>query len=974
MAAIWRWAKAHRVLVFIGLPTLLLIIGLHLQGQPLQTDAAPQGIVSLELARDAKRADGIIRSWRGSKENCCAFGFTARQTDSGILNCARTQVYLDFPFIVFYSVALFCFGRYARARALGQGLPVLAGCATVAACMGLLAGALDIIEDLGLLQLLNQPPDDWVAARTSLCAEVKFALIAASLGISIVTALSRPIPAGAPIHTISWRSMARVTRAVLWILLLTGLALLVPPQTADMLAILSQHDWRGRWSVFAFHLTLSLLAFSAWYWARALLAAHFGVSDAARAAAGGRDDALDWAPRGLFILVALIGAIAAIRSAAWWQLLIIAVWTLAFLYLLHLRLPLGWWSSLTPMPAGSGFRRLIEYAPGGPRVAISLLGIATLAFIAAALGTFFPEWLGFLGRVTARFGYAFPGPAAALLALALMLGPFAVLSAIVDRVDLGGSIHRLSWSMRPPILLFLLAVVLVVPSLINLHAVRTVTAGTVPVDSRNNVEELFKAWAQKCHPEQKNLQPVIVAVSGGASRAGLWAARVLDEVDSLVKAKTGIFAVSSVSGGSLGAAAYVATLAGQKLGPCSLDDRAAFAQAALKSQGDDALGPLLAGSLIGDIPRALLAVPAHIVRRAYYLGKKPYTLEDWRGGDRAESLELAFERNWARAIAEWKTTGNRPFEFSQPFLSLAYPEQEVTRATGRATPRGAPIWIANGTDAQNGERVLTAPFNYEAWPFLGALDALALLRRDVPISTAVHNTARFPFLSPAGELTPATSANDQTSRDQKWTYPTQLIDGGYFENEGLLTAWELARYLKDNAPRIMGGADYTIDPILVQATADADKDIAEERIIRCSSDEAVDTRTPDGAARSLGRSRPLQAAVPLAGLYSVRGGHSDWILREVRQEYCPAKSGDQAKRPQQFFHFYLYRLDEDVPLNWILSQQISGKIWNAMTDDVDRQRNCNIDESSALANLLKGQDQQPAAAPNGRCGKPPPEN
>ncbi len=29
-----------------------------------------------------------------------------------------------------------------------------------------------------------------------------------------------------------------------------------------------------------------------------------------------------------------------------------------------------------------------------------------------------------------------------------------------------------------------------------------------------------------------------------------------------------------------------------------------------------------------------------------------------------------------------------------------------------------PLWIANGTDSQNGERVLTVPFGYGVWPFL----------------------------------------------------------------------------------------------------------------------------------------------------------------------------------------------------------------------------------------------------------------
>lgn len=91
----------------------------------------------------------------------------------------------------------------------------------------------------------------------------------------------------------------------------------------------------------------------------------------------------------------------------------------------------------------------------------------------------------------------------------------------------------------------------------------------------------------------------------------------------------------------------------------------------------------------------------------------------------------------------------------------------------------------------------------------------------------------------------------------------------------------------------------------------------------------------------------MQALAPLLGLYNVRGGHSDWILREVRQEYC-----DGDREHQRFYHFYLYRIDEDVPLNWVLSRQISCKIWNAVWQDVKGGVNPNLPEIEALARLL----------------------
>lgn len=288
-----------------------------------------------------------------------------------------------------------------------------------------------------------------------------------------------------------------------------------------------------------------------------------------------------------------------------------------------------------------------------------------------------------------------------------------------------------------------------------------------------------------------------------ATPAGLWGARVLEGVEAAIPVPqtgspdAGIFAVSSVSGGSLGAAAYFAALAGQSpASRCRLSrDLAKARQQATKTAlQSDALGPLLASALFGDVPRAALGwIPVGIASLA---GASPSWL---RGGDRAEGLELAFEGNWKSAVEKFFPAGDqRAVLFDAPFLSLF-------NSAGAATP--GPIWIGNGTDAQNGGRVLTLPIQRPippqqcppgdisrpcGWPFSDALDALALLGVDVPVSVAVDNTDRFPFLSPEGALTSTRPAD-------KGQYPTQVIDGGYFDNAGALTALELARWLHDEA-------------------------------------------------------------------------------------------------------------------------------------------------------------------------------
>src|SRR4030095_3725701 len=60
--------------------------------------------------------------------------------------------------------------------------------------------------------------------------------------------------------------------------------------------------------------------------------------------------------------------------------------------------------------------------------------------------------------------------------------------------------------------------------------------------------------------------------------------------------------------------------------------------------------------------------------------------------------------------------------------------------------------------------------------------------RDVSVATAVHNTARFPYISAAGRLRAKNGEN-----------LGHLVDGGYFENTGADTLIDLLRYLRQSA-------------------------------------------------------------------------------------------------------------------------------------------------------------------------------
>lgn len=702
----------------------------------------------------------------------------------------------------------------------------------------------------------------------------------------------------------SWGSMARTARAPILILLLGGLGLTVPPQTRDMLAFGS-----GRiWAWVAFQLALFILAFYAWFWARAALAARFSVDDRQREWYGGPPfdwSAFVWLPRLILLAAFVVGAIIAAISRSWYSVGAAAVLAAAALGLAIVRPRATRSRPVTQLPRGGLFlwlrygivarlRALLERAPFGPAFAglvlfVSLVPLG-LGLVEAFTSTLdFPHWLAL----------AFPGPAVAVLLLALMIGPLTVVTFVSDglRMPLG--------LRRPPILILLaLYVFAFVPAIFAVHTVRIIPDPRHAVLAsdpgqeesvrikRATLDAIFTQWVKACAPDSGPVRPVIVAVSGGATRAGLWGAAVLDRVlQAQAEGRTGakLFAVSSVSGGSLGVAGAMSVMRDER--QCATSGlpslRADQGRAPLAG---DALGPLLAGWLANDVPRATFEPLAALIRKLN--GRFP------NGGDSAEAIERAFEHLWD----EVRPAGS--LAWSGPFLTLFYTEE------GQYRP-GMPIWIANGTDAATGNRVLTSPIappgkadDETPWPFRGARDLIELMDSDVPISTAINNTARFPYLEPFGTM------RRRGTRKQVGS----LIDGGYFENEGMQTALDLADWLQREGNRLTGGRE--VEPIIVQATGDGEVKVTDRDIMTCG-------RASDGPwIASKGRALP-QLLAPLAGLYHVRGGHSAVLLREAKDEHCPGR----------FFHFYLPGRKvqghprEAVPLNWVLSNDMAQFIW-----------------------------------------------
>lgn len=278
------------------------------------------------------------------------------------------------------------------------------------------------------------------------------------------------------------------------------------------------------------------------------------------------------------------------------------------------------------------------------------------------------------------------------------------------------------------------------------------------------VGDHFLKWLEAVPREDDSNPPcIIVATEGGGIRAAFWTATVLSTLQDAstaheVKSSCGlmapppkdfashVFAISGVSGGSVGAAFFTALCADKK---ANLRDHAAA------MLGVDHLAPALGSMMYPDAFKLFL--PVRI------------------GADRAAALEHSWERAWERVA------GTR--RMSEPFLSLWR-----SKPVDPSPPKWLPALFLNGTLVEQGKRTICSnvPIHTgSGGEFIDAHDLHNHLRRqnrqggnvwhDLPLSAAALSSARFPVISPPGRLPSG----------------QRVVDGGYFENSGAATGLEI---------------------------------------------------------------------------------------------------------------------------------------------------------------------------------------
>jgi hypothetical protein len=643
---------------------------------------------------------------------------------------------------------------------------------------------------------------------------------------------------------------------------LGSLPLIVAAQGQDLLVSLADPSASGplvRGSFFTF---LAVWAASVWYWARVLLMVRFAHEEPP----GTPDEGVfaRTVPRVLGTATLGLAGIAFVRASRTVGGGSDAASTmLAFAGVCFVLAGLFWVAVVKRRPALKGMGLHIPSDP--PYLSLERLPRGTSLAAAASLATSLVFFTLFW-RAPLRVAPALGAGAILLVAAAntVFLGSMAVLLGRWRRlpvvtVALIGAAGFSYWNDNHDVRL----------------AGREAGQATAPLNGRPNVARAFREWfaeRQRACTGCVEVPVYLVAAEGGGIRAAYWAAIVLTHLaDQRPELAPRIFAISGVSGGSLGAAAYAALVRDAATGPlpCAGVEagRPTLEPCARRMLGGPFLAPVMAKLVAPDLAQWFVPAPV-------------------RSFDRSWALEDA----WAAAYQD--ATGRTTL--AGPFLE-AWPGPSA----------GVPALLLNGTHVQTGRRILASPFAWTGEELPDTEDLLALIGADVPLATAAHNSARFPYVSPAGRLRTV----DGQDRGH-------VVDGGYFENSGAATLHDVLTTIR---------ADLAADPLPPPAPRFVVLYLCNDPH-RCHL-PTFEPGTETGWRRAADLAELFSPVRALLGAREARGGLA---LAELRREIGP----------EDFVELGVCRRlvgrerEAPLPLGWQISEEVRAELDRQARDPV----------------------------------------
>jgi hypothetical protein len=146
--------------------------------------------------------------------------------------------------------------------------------------------------------------------------------------------------------------------------------------------------------------------------------------------------------------------------------------------------------------------------------------------------------------------------------------------------------------------------------------------------------------------------------------------------------------------------------------------------------------------------------------------------------DRSRGLEEVWAHDWSNIM---KNCGGTAAHAANPW------EREFTSLYAAGSPQARlPALALSSTALGNGQAVLQTTFSLPLTDTFDVLDT-RLETKSLTLAQAVHNSARFPYISPAGVVR---LAADHSTWDR-------LGDGGYVEASGALTLTQIIQSLAE---------------------------------------------------------------------------------------------------------------------------------------------------------------------------------
>lgn len=360
------------------------------------------------------------------------------------------------------------------------------------------------------------------------------------------------------------------------------------------------------------------------------------------------------------------------------------------------------------------------------------------------------------------------------------------------------------------------------------------------------------AEEDKIHGNSENSIPIyIFAGEGGGIRAAYWSGNLLAKLDSLDnRLYRRTVALTGVSGSSIGFLFY------HSMKEQKVDD---IQTKIKKLSQQDFLSSLLVGFFFSDMWQRF--IPIKIPK-----------------ADRARYLENSFAKNYE--------------EITNNNLSEVKLLEEATQSNGNS-----PILLFNTTEVETGKKAIISNVKLSDRYFFDVVDVLEFAQKDMLKVSSATSSARFPIVTPAGLV-----------KEDKYS-SSSLVDGGYFENTGLHSAYQLLKLIQNEV-----AVEYR------------------ERIrikIIFLRNGVGDTQT-DVKQSKVGRKYEWS---PLLAFFNA------WDRKSVPIEYdSRAIIPDAYYQPfrAEFYTFALNRKGENegIPLGWNLSSNSVNKIEKSLADSL----------------------------------------